>query len=40
MELTEEQINIICSYIPLTDIQEYINSHQREYEEFLKSENN
>lgn len=36
MELSQEQIDIISSSILLTDIQKYINSHQKEYEEFLK----
>ena len=38
MELSQEQIKTISSYIPLSEIISYINSHQEEYEEFIKNE--
>lgn len=37
-ELSTQQINGIASYINLKDIQDYINTHQAEYEQFLKEE--
>lgn len=39
MELSQEQIKKISLSISLKDIQEYINTHLEEYEEF-KQENN
>lgn len=40
MELTEEQLSIITSTVLLSDIKEYINSHQKEYNEFLEKRKN
>lgn len=37
MELSQEQINIISSSILLSDVKAYIDSHKKEYEEFLKT---
>lgn len=37
MELSQDQIDMISSSILLADIQKYIDSHPKEYEEFLKS---
>lgn len=36
MELSQEQINSISSYIFLNDIKEYINTHRLEYKEFIE----
>lgn len=38
MNLTEEQINQICSYISILDIKSYIEQHRLEYEQFLEKE--
>lgn len=38
-ELSTQQINGIASAINLKDIQDYINTHQAEYEQYLKEEN-
>lgn len=40
MNLSDEQLNFFCSSILLSDIAEYIKSHQKEYEEFEKNEKN
>lgn len=37
MKLSQEQINKISSAIMLKDIKEYINTHAKEYEEFIKN---
>ena len=36
--LTEAQINQIASEITIADVYEYVKSHQKEYQEFLKKE--
>ena len=36
MELSKTQIEIISSSILISDIKSYINSHLKEYEEYLK----
>ena len=38
MNLSDEQINFFCKGILLSDIADYIKSHQKEYEEFEKNE--
>jgi len=40
MELSQEQIDIFSSYILLSDVEKYINSHEEEYKEFLKNKKN
>jgi hypothetical protein len=40
MELTKEQIRQLSSIIQLSDVKEYINNHLKEYEEFLKNNEN
>lgn len=40
LDLTPNQIKQMASYISLKDIEEYINSHLEEYEQFLKEEEN
>lgn len=37
MELNEDQINVLSSCILLSDVKSYIDSHRKEYEEFLKN---
>lgn len=36
MELSSGQIDTISSSILISDIKAYINSHKKEYEQFLK----
>ena len=38
MELSQDQIKTISSYIPLSEIISYINNHKEAYEEFIKNE--
>ena len=40
MEFTEEQINVFCSVITVSEILEYINTHQTEYEEYIEKKTN
>ena len=40
LDLTQNQIKQMASYISLKDIEEYINSHLEEYEQYLKEEEN
>lgn len=40
MELSQEQIKTISSYIPLSEIISYINSHKEEYKKFVENEKN
>lgn len=40
LDLTPNQIKQMASYISLKDIEEYINSHLEEYEQYLKEEEN
>lgn len=40
IELSPQQINGIASYINLKDIQNYIDAHKKEYEQYLKEEQN
>ena len=37
MDLSQQQIQQISSRILISDIKEYIDSHQQEYQEFLES---
>lgn len=36
MSITEEQIMLISSSIIISDVIDYINKHQEDYEEFIK----
>lgn len=36
MELSSEQIATISSSILISDIEAYVNSHKKEFEQFLK----
>ncbi len=36
MSITDEQIKMLSSSIMISDVIDYINKHQKEYEEFLK----
>ena len=38
MNLSKEQLDFFCKSILLSDIEDYIKSHQKEYEEFEKKE--
>lgn len=38
MELSQEQIKTLSSYILPSEIISYINSHKEEYEEFVENE--
>ena len=36
MELSKEQLKMICSSILIEDIKKYKEEHKQEYEEFIK----
>ncbi len=36
MELSSEQVQTISSSILISDIKAYVNSHKKEYEQFLR----
>ncbi len=38
LNLSKEQLETFCSSILLSDIIDYVNSHQEEYNEFLRNE--
>lgn len=39
MSLTDEQVKLFSSELLVSDIIDYINTHSKEYEQFLKEDN-